>query len=116
MSHLSSVRTLTDGTQAQRVDDRVMLLGSLLMAPAGWLVLVPLADWSNPSARGGMGLVQFAVGFALVTIAFPFGRGLCLAMVGKLLGDQPQGTWMGIMVRRHLAPKQRPRQHLRIRR
>jgi hypothetical protein len=32
-----------------------------------------------------------------VTIAFPFGRGLCLSMVGKLLGDTPQGTWMGVM-------------------
>jgi len=32
-----------------------------------------------------------------VTIAFPFGRGLCLSMVGKLLGDTPQGMWMGVM-------------------
>ena len=44
-----------------------------------------------------MALPQFALGFALVTVAFPFGRGVCLAMVGKLLGKQPQGGWMGLM-------------------
>lgn len=44
-----------------------------------------------------MGLAQFGLGFGIVTVAFPFGRGLCLAMVGKLLGDRPQGAWMGVM-------------------
>ena len=30
-------------------------------------------------------------------MAFPISRGVCLTIVGKLLGDSPQGTWMGIM-------------------
>ena len=32
----------------------------------------------------------------VLQVAFPFGRGVCLSMVGKLLGDRPQGTWMGV--------------------
>jgi hypothetical protein len=44
-----------------------------------------------------MGFGQFGLSFGLVTVAFPFGRGVCLSMVGKLLGERPQGAWMGIM-------------------
>merc|ERR1712070_220552 len=46
---------------------------------------------------GAPSLPQFLTAFTLVTVAFPFGRGICLAMVGKLLGDSPQGAWMGLM-------------------
>ena len=130
MSSLSSVVVQPDGTKTQRVDDRVMLIASFALALLGWLVLVPPDGWG--AGGSSMGVGQFLVGFALVTIAFPFGRGvasaiappsctprglrrrphclpsqpfatlvcpvadhalagLCLAMVGKLLGDQPQG-------------------------
>ena len=109
MAALSSQYTRPDGTTAQVVDDRMMLLGSMALALFGWLVMVPPDGWAALTmlsdaqltangARKGMGLTQFSVGFSLVTIAFPFGRGLCLAMVGKLLGDRPQGAWMGIML------------------
>ena len=66
-----------------------MLVASFALALLGWLVLVPPDSWV--AGGSSMGVGQFLVGFGLVTIAFPFGRGLCLAMVGKLLGDQPQG-------------------------
>lgn len=89
MSSLSSVVVHPDGSKTQRVDDRVMLVASFALALLGWLVLVPPDGWV--AGGSSMGVGQFLVGFGLVTIAFPFGRGLCLAMVGKLLGDQPQG-------------------------
>ena len=86
----------------QRVSDRALLFASLLLGFVGWLVMVPPYNWAAAGPRKAdahpMGLPQFGIGFSLVTICFPFGRGLCLAMVGKLLGDQPQGFWMGLML------------------
>lgn len=70
---------------APRVGDRSLLLCSLGCAALGWALM------ALPPSR-----LQFISAFTLVTIAFPFGRGVCLAMVGKLLGDAPQGAWMGV--------------------
>ena len=86
----------------QRVDDRVLLFASLLLGLVGWLAMIPPYDWHALGPRRAdahpMGLPQFGIGFSIVTVCFPFGRGLCLAMVGKLLGDRPQGFWMGLML------------------
>ena len=87
----------------QRVSDRVLLFASLAVGLVGWLAMVPPGAWGTDDgqtdvASRPMSLSQFGLGFSLVTICFPFGRGLCLAMVGKLLGDQPQGFWMGLML------------------
>ena len=93
MAYLCSPRGGAEGAP-QRVPDHVLLVASLLVAPLGWLCMVPPSaydrDWPS------MSVAQFLTGFGLVTVAFPFGRGVCLSMVGKLLGDRPQGTWMGI--------------------
>jgi MFS family permease len=102
MSMLAGSRTLPDGSVAQVVEDRHLLMGSLLVGLVGWLVMIPPGEWLRPfggapGGGGAIGLVQFGVGFCLVTVAFPFGRGVCLAMVGKLLDDAQQGQWMGIM-------------------
>lgn len=81
-----------------RVDDRRLLAGSLVCAAIGWALMVPGRAFSEPaSAMPSMPLPQFLISFLLVTVAFPFGRGVCLSVVGKLLGDEPQGAWMGIM-------------------
>mmetsp|Transcript_28420 Transcript_28420/g.59739 ORF Transcript_28420/g.59739 Transcript_28420/m.59739 type:complete len:577 (+) Transcript_28420:181-1911(+) len=71
-----------------RVGDRQLLFVSFVVASAGWLAMIPIGEPKVP---------QFFVAFTLVTVAFPFGRGLCLAMISKLLGDEPQGGWMGIV-------------------
>jgi len=97
MAILSSPRPRKDGTSRQLVGDRTLLVASLLLAALGWVLMVPPSGWSTAPAEPDMSLPQFFAGFALVTVAFPFGRGLCLSMVGKLLGDTPQGTWMGVM-------------------
>ena len=89
MSMLAAPRVAEDGSTTQMVDDRTLLLISLAVGAVGWLVMIPPV--------GGMGLAQFGLGFTLVTVAFPFGRGICLALVGKVLGDAPQGAWMGLM-------------------
>ena len=100
MSILTAPKTLADGSPSteQRVSDRSLLLVSLVLGLVGWLVMIPPSAWGITSWDGthSMGLPQFAVGFSLVTVCFPFGRGLCLAMVGKLLGNRPQGFWMGL--------------------
>ena len=93
MSYMCSPRGGVQGAP-QRVPDVVLLVASLCMAPIGWFFLVPPSSFS--SAWPSMSVAQFLLGFSLVTVAFPFGRGVCLSMVGKLLGDRPQGTWMGI--------------------
>ena len=67
----------------------------MVLAAAGWLLMVPPGGYVAGGAP--MGVAQFLVAFTLVTMAFPFGRGICLSMVGKLLGDTPQGGWMGVM-------------------
>ena len=97
MAALSSPRLRADGSTSQLVSDRTLLLWSLVLAAGGWLLMVPPNGYDPSPDVPGMSLPQFFLGFGLVTIAFPFGRGLCLSMVGKLLGDTPQGTWMGVM-------------------
>ena len=73
MSVLSGPRVAADGTVSQLVDDRTLLLYSLALALLGWLLMVPPAVWglggSNPGPSDGMGLPQFGVAFALVTVA-----------------------------------------------
>lgn len=90
MTWLSASVTLASGLPgAQRVSDRALLASSMVLGAVGWLLMIPTA--------GPMGVPQFLLAFTLVTVAFPFGRGVCLAMVGRILGDQPQGAWMGVM-------------------
>jgi len=122
---LMSILTRARGPSAPLVGDRTLLASSCMLAAAGWLLMVPPDGWGllvppdgsgllvppdgsgllvppNGSGltgppRATMGFGQFGLSFGLVTVAFPFGRGVCLSMVGKLLGERPQGAWMGIM-------------------
>lgn len=95
MSILTGPRESADGSIVQLVSDRTLLVWSCALGLAGWLLMVPPNGWAALGDK--MGLAQFGTSFFLVTIAFPFGRGVCLSMVGKLLGDRPQGAWMGTM-------------------
>ena len=101
MSVLSGPRAAADGRVTQLVSDRALLVASCVLGLVGWLLMVPPSGWSvlfdEAADNADMGLAQFGAAFFLVTVAFPFGRGVCLSMVGKLLGDRPQGAWMGIM-------------------
>jgi len=102
MSYLSSPRpsATRTGTQfVQLVSDRTLLAWSMLLGAAGWLLLIPARHmpWNPMGWQLQPDVGEFCAAFGLVTVAFPFGRGVCLSMAGKLLGDSPQGGWMGIM-------------------
>ena len=88
LAFVSAPRDASKGYMQARVEDRKLLFTSLGLAGLGWLLLIP---------AGKPNLTQFLIAYTLITIAFPFGRGVCLSMVGKLLGDAPQGGWMGVM-------------------
>ena len=94
LSVLSAPKIAGEPRSAPRVADRALLVGSLLCAALGWALMVPAAP---PASHAPLPLPQFLIAFTLVTAAFPVGRGVCLAMAGKLLGDEPQGAWMGAM-------------------
>ncbi|KAJ1459039.1 major facilitator superfamily domain-containing protein [Pelagophyceae sp. CCMP2097] len=76
---------------AKCCDDVLLLAFSLLLGFAGSALLLdaPLAAPLTPQ--------RFLLGFSLITVAFPFGRTVSLAIFSKVLGDTPQGNWMGLM-------------------
>jgi len=43
-------------------------------------------------------LPRFIAGFALITIAFPFGRTSVMGCFSKVLGPTPQGAWVGVLL------------------
>jgi len=75
---------------AKCFSDHALLILSLLLGLLGSLLLIdePLAP--------NLGESRFFLGFALITIAFPFGRNIALAMFSKVLGPTPQGAWFGL--------------------
>lgn len=88
---LSLLASLLVARLAHSYSDVALLVVSLLCGLFGSLALLdqPLAP---PLATP-----RFLVGFALITVAFPFGRNVCLAMFSKVLGPTPQGSWFGLM-------------------
>ena len=68
MSILSGPRVHPDGSVTQLVSDRHLLVGSLALALVGWVVMIPPDGWVG---EGGarMSLLQFSIGFTLVTVA-----------------------------------------------
>lgn len=42
--------------------------------------------------------VRFIIGFCIISIAFPFGRGVTLAMFSKIIGKHKAGVYMGYML------------------
>lgn len=88
---LSLVTSLLVAQLSKHCSDVFMLLVSLIFGFAGSIALIdePLF----PLLRR----TRFLFGFALITIAFPFGRNVALAMFSKVLGPTPQGSWMGLM-------------------
>jgi len=41
---------------------------------------------------------RFIVGFCIISIAFPFGRGVTLSMFSKIIGKHKAGVYMGYML------------------
>lgn len=74
-------------------EDRTLLVASLLAGLLGSALLI-----DAPSGEGPLALWRFFAGFALITVAFPFGRNVTLGVFSNVLGPGPQGRWMGVML------------------
>ena len=82
-----SVRYLT-----RYIEDRTMLVASILIGMAGSIILV------DEPIDALLPVWRFLVGFSLITIAFPVGRNIILGVFGNVLGPVNQGRWMGIII------------------
>ena len=73
------------------VRDFDLLVLSLVLGLSGSLLLI------DAPLFPALGEGRFLAGFALITVAFPFGRNVALAIFSKVLGPAEQGEWMGLM-------------------
>ncbi|KAJ8601540.1 hypothetical protein CTAYLR_005205 [Chrysophaeum taylorii] len=88
---LSLLTSFVVALLAKVCSDVALLVLSLVFGLVGSLALIdqPLGP--------PLDVVRFLLGFGLITIAFPFGRNVALAMYSKVLGPTPQGSWIGLM-------------------
>jgi hypothetical protein len=92
VSVLSLVTSVLVAELSNRWSDYDLLVLSLVLGFAGSLVLLDPPLWPAQ-----LGEARFLAGFALITVAFPFGRNVALATFSKVLGPCDQGEWMGLM-------------------
>lgn len=88
---LSLITSLAVSSLARCCSDLALLVLSLVFGLVGSLLLI------DEPLFPPLGTDRFLVGFAFITVAFPFGRNVALAMFSKILGPTPQGTWIGLM-------------------
>ena len=79
---------------ARVVSDYNMLLISLVIGLIGSILLIDSPPFTDQIT---LPLPRFFAGFALITVAFPFGRNVSLSVFSQLLGPTPQGQWFGYM-------------------
>jgi len=72
------------------VSDRMLVLISLVIGVIGYGLLMDLPSGLLP-------LWRFVLGFGVVSVAFPIGRAIVVAMYSKIIGPNDQGVWMGIL-------------------
>jgi len=88
---MSLIACVSQHYLARNVDDRSVLLFSILVGFGGSLLSVDL-----PFSQT-LPVWRFILGFGLLTIAFPLGRTAVLGIFSNVLGETNQGQWMGIM-------------------
>lgn len=76
---------------ARYVEDRILLMTSIVIGFVGSLLLVDLPF------NQALPIWRFLLGFSLITVAFPIGRNVVLGIYGNVLGDVNQGRWMGMI-------------------
>uniref|UniRef100_A0A7S0BG08 Major facilitator superfamily (MFS) profile domain-containing protein n=1 Tax=Rhodosorus marinus TaxID=101924 RepID=A0A7S0BG08_9RHOD len=72
------------------VSDRMLVFISLVIGVIGYGLLMDLPSGVFP-------LWRFVLGFGIVSVAFPIGRAIVVAMYSKVIGPNDQGVWMGIL-------------------
>jgi ceroid-lipofuscinosis MFS transporter 7 len=71
--------------------DKTFVLISSAMGFIGYLLLIDYVPRIIEPAR-------FIIGFCIISIAFPLGRGVTLAMFSKIIGKHKAGVYMGYML------------------
>ena len=73
------------------MSDYNLVLISSVTGLVGYLILIDYAPrWIEPA--------RFIVGFAVISVTFPFGRGVTLSLFSKLIGNHKAGMYMGWML------------------
>ena len=73
------------------LQDKTFVLISSIMGFVGYMLLIDYSPRIIEPAR-------FIIGFCLISITFPFGRGVTLSMFSKLIGKHKAGVYMGYML------------------
>lgn len=89
---LSLVTSFAVRLLARYLDDRILLVASILIGFVGSVFLMDLPFSSE------LPIWRFLAGFSMITIAFPIGRNVVLGIFGNVLGPVNQGRWMGAMI------------------
>ena len=88
---VSLITALSVRYLARYVEDRILLMASILIGFSGSLLLVDVPFNQT------LPIWRFLLGFSLITVAFPIGRNAVLGIYGDVLGDANQGRWTGII-------------------
>eukprot|EP00986_Skeletonema_menzelii_P000596 scaffold162_cov143-Skeletonema_menzelii.AAC.15 len=89
---LSLITSFAVRLLARHVEDRILLVASILIGFIGSAFLMDLPF--SPD----LPVWRFLAGFSMVTVAFPIGRNVVLGIFGNVLGPVNQGRWMGAMI------------------
>jgi len=73
------------------VSDFNLVLISSILGLVGFLIVIDYTPKIIEPAR-------FIIGFCVISVTFPFGRGVTLSLFSKLIGDHKAGTYMGWML------------------
>ncbi|GMH99384.1 hypothetical protein TrST_g8949 [Triparma strigata] len=88
---LSLFTSAAVGFLSRFFSDRAMLVLSLVLGLVGSLLLIDSSEEFLP-------LPRFFLGFAIITVAFPFGRNVTISIFSAVLGEVEQGFYMGLML------------------
>ena len=73
------------------LSDKTFVMISSCMGLVGYFILIDFSPRIIEPAR-------FIVGFCIISITFPFGRGVTLSMFSKMIGKHKAGAYMGYML------------------
>ena len=73
------------------ISDYNLVLISSILGFVGYLVLIDYTPRIIEPYR-------FIIGFAIISVTFPFGRGVTLSLYSKLIGNHKAGMYMGWML------------------
>jgi len=96
---LSLIASVVLKFMARKFSERYLLQVSLVVGLTGCLLLMDNITVGSLLYAGPeiLSLWRFILGFALITVAFPFGRTVSLGLYTNVLGPGDNGIWMGVI-------------------